>query len=396
MTTMKALYDESSAGQEWMVGIRRELHRIPELGYQEFRTSELIRKALDELGISYRYPVSGTGIIATIGTGGAPCVALRADMDGLPISEKSGVSFCSEHAGRMHACGHDCHIAMLLGAARMLKRREPDLHGTIRLLFQPAEEGGAGGRRMCEEGALDAPRPQRVFGLHVWPLLPTGCVGSRIGTFLAAAASFEVTVEGSGGHAAMPHLAIDPVIGAAKIACELQTIVSRDVDPLDAVVVSVTAIRAGDAFNVIPGDARIQGTLRSLTATGLEFLKQRVRDIASHVAAANRCTARIEFPGCDYPPTLNDATCWTTFHQVAGAMVGEQNVLEMAPIMGAEDFGYYTETVPGCFAMVGIRNEAEGAVHGVHSPQFKVDENAFSLGASLHVAFALQSLSELG
>lgn len=174
MVDIGDLLQESRAGQDWVVAIRRRLHRIPELGYQEVRTSELIRQTLAGLGISYRYPLSETGVIADIGTGAPPCVALRADMDGLPIVEVAELPFRSEHAGRMHACGHDTHIAMLLGAARILKRREGQLPGTVRLVFQPAEEGGAGGKRMCEEGTLDPPSPERVLGLHVWPLIPTG------------------------------------------------------------------------------------------------------------------------------------------------------------------------------------------------------------------------------
>lgn len=204
-----------------------------------------------------------------------------------------------------------------------------------------------------------------------------------------------MTVEGKGGHAAIPHLATDPVVTAAKIACELQTIVSREVDPLDPSVVSVTAIQAGEAFNVIPASARLQGTLRSLTTSGLGFLRTRVSEIASHVAAANRCSVQVEFPGQEYPPTVNDGKCWSLVRRLAAEMLGDQNVVEMAPIMGTEDFGYYAERVPACFAMIGIRNEAKGSIHGVHSPHFNVDEAAFPTGTALHVAFALESLEEL-
>lgn len=386
---------EALAQKDWIVELRRQLHLIPELCYQEIRTSELVRQTLEQLGISYRYPISETGIIADLGSGAPPCVALRADMDGLPIEEATELPFRSQHAGRMHACGHDSHVAMLLGAARLLKQRDREIHGTVRLVFQPAEEGGAGGRRMCEEGALDNPTPERMLGLHVWPQLQTGFVGGRIGTLLAAASSFVVSIEGAGGHAALPHLSVDPVMTASKIVCELQTIVSREIDPLEAAVVSVTAIEGGDAFNVIPARARLQGTLRSLTSPGLTFLRQRVNEMATQIAMANRCRATVDFVGHDYPPTANHGGCWTVLQRCAVALLGSDRVVEMAPIMGAEDFGYYAERVPACFAMVGIRNENLGSVHGVHSPHFKLDEDALPVGTALHVIFALESLAEL-
>jgi IAA-amino acid hydrolase len=392
---IRGLLDEANSVRDWVVEIRRELHQYPELGYQEFRTSELVRRELEELGIPYRHPVAETGVVATLGSGDGPCVALRADMDALPVHEEAEVPFRSKIEGRMHACGHDCHTAMLLGAARLLKQHEPELHGTVRLLFQPAEEGGAGGNRMCLEGALEDPPVERIFGLHVWPFLPVGSIGSRPGTFLATTGALEIRITGKGGHGAMPHFAIDPVTTAAKVVCELQTIVSRELDPLEPAVVSITAIHAGEAFNVIPPEVRMIGTLRSLTGTGLEFLKQRVREIATHVAMANRCAADVEFPGCDYPATVNDAECWELAKEIGRKLLGASDVHELAPVMGGEDFAYYAERVPGCFIGLGVRNESEDAVYSVHHPKFKVDEDALPIGMALHVAFALRSLEEL-
>ncbi len=389
------LIEETRQHREWIVAIRRELHQYPELGYQEFRTSELIRQKLDELGIPYRYPVAETGVVATLGNGDGPCVGLRADMDALPIQEEADVPFRSQHEGRMHACGHDCHTAMLLGAARVLKQREAEIRGTVKLLFQPAEEGGAGGKRMREEGALDDPHVERIFGLHVWPMLPTGTIGSRTGTFLAATGSLAITVVGKGGHAAMPHLAVDPIATAAKVVCELQTIISREVDPLQGGVVSITMVHGGEAFNVIPPEVQMRGTIRSLTGAGLEFLKQRVREIATHVAAANRCEAQVEFPGNDYPPTVNDAHLWSVAQEIGRELLGDSNVQEVPPVMGGEDFAFYTEQVPGCFVALGIREESQGAVYSVHHPKFKADEDALPIGSALHVAFALRSLRDL-
>jgi len=391
----KRLLEEATAHQDWMVGIRRELHRHPELMYEEVRTSTLVCRVLDELGIPFQFPVAETGVVAILGDGQGPCVALRADMDALPIVEEADIDFRSEVDGHMHACGHDCNTAMLLGAARMLKAREPEIHGTVKLLFQPAEEGGAGGLRMCEEGVLTAPTVQRAFGLHVWPYLPTGHVGSRAGALLASAGVFDITVVGMGGHAAMPHIAVDPVTTTAAIVGALQTIVSREIDPLEAAVVSVTTIHGGEAFNVIPPQVRVRGTIRSLTSKGLQFLQERLREVATHVASAHRCEARVEFPGHDYPATVNDVSSWQVARALAADMLGDAAVHEVTPVMGGEDFAYVLERVPGCFVMLGVRNEAAGAVYGVHHPKFVVDEQALPIGAALHVGFALRTLAEL-
>jgi IAA-amino acid hydrolase len=363
--------------------------------YEEVETGALVRRVLAEFAIPFQFPVAQTGVVAVLGDGNGPCVALRADMDALPIHEEADVDFKSEVDGRMHACGHDCHIAMLLGAARILKAHEAQIHGTVKLLFQPAEEGGAGALRMCEGGALSSPVVQRAFGLHVWPYLPTGRVGSRAGTFLASAGVFEITVIGTGGHAAMPHTTVDPVTTAAEVVCALQTIVSREIDPLDAAVVSVSTIHGGDVFNVIPPEVRITGTIRSLTSKGLRVLQDRLSGVAAHVASAHRCEARITFPGNDYPATVNEGASWQSARALAAEILGNDAVHELAPIMGAEDFAFVLERVPGCFVALGVRNEAAGAVFGVHHPKFLVDENALPIGTALHVGFAFRTLAEL-
>ncbi|REK25601.1 MAG: amidohydrolase [Planctomycetota bacterium] len=391
----ESCYDDACSIRDWIVERRRTLHRFPELMYEEVQTSRLVRQTLDELEIPYRYPLAETGVLATIGDGKGPTVALRADMDALPIHEEADISFRSEHDGKMHACGHDCHTAMLLGAARLLKQREDEIHGTVKLLFQPAEEGGAGGQRMRDEGALDDPPVQRIFGLHVWPQLPVGSVGSRTGVFLAAAGGVEMTVRGQGGHAAMPHRAVDPVSVAAKIVNELQTIVSRELDPLNSGVVSITAIHGGDAYNVIPETVQMRGTVRALSMEGLLHIQRRVREIAAHVAEAHRCEVQTSFPGNDYPPTVNDADCWSLAKQLAGELTSPDRVHELDAVMGGEDFAFYTEQIPGCFVAIGVRNEQQGAIFNVHHPKFKVDEDALPLGTALHVGFAMNSLDQL-
>ena len=386
---------ESRAIQGWITELRRRLHRRPELMFEEVETNRLVRETLDQLGISYRSPIARTGVLGFIGRGEGPCVALRADMDALPIQEAADVPFRSEVDGKMHACGHDCHTAMLLGAARLLKAREDELPGVVKLLFQPAEEGGAGGEKMCEEGVLDNPSVRRVFGLHVWPWAPTGSITSRAGTFLAASSAMRVTLYGVGGHAATPHLAVDPVVTAAKVIVEMQTLISRELDPLNSGVVSITAVQGGEAFNIIPQEVELRGTIRALTLETLRHLQSRVREVAEHIALANRCRAEVKYRGSDYPPTVNDPHCWRLAQDIGAEMLGPKRVSESPPLMAGEDFAYYVQRVPGCFLGLGIRNEGIGATYNVHHPSFKVDEDALPIGTALHVAFALRSLEEL-
>jgi len=387
--------DESMSISDWIISIRRELHEHPELMYEEFKTSELIRRELDKLEISYKHPIAETGVLASIGNGNGPCVALRADMDALPIHEETDVSFKSKIDGKMHACGHDCHVSMLLGAAKLLKGKEDQINGTVKLLFQPAEEGGAGGKLMREEGALKNPDVERIFGLHVWPQMPSGQIGSREGTFLAATSSLNLTVKGVGGHAAVPQLTKDPVLTSARIITNLQSIVSRELDPLDSGVVSITVINGGNASNVIPSEVKVKGTLRSLTMDGLRELQKRVKEIAEGIAQAHGCEAIVEYVGNDYPPTVNDSDMWKFAKGIGIELLGDENVSDLDAVMGGEDFAYYTEKVKGCFVVLGMNNPAIDATYSVHHPMFKADEDALHIGTALHTIFALKSLEEL-
>ena len=387
--------DESMSISDWIISIRRELHEHPELMYEEFKTSELIRRELDKLEISYKHPIAETGVLASIGNGNGPCVALRADMDALPIHEETDVSFKSKIDGKMHACGHDCHVSMLLGAAKLLKGKEDQINGTVKLLFQPAEEGGAGGKLMREEGALKNPNVERIFGLHVWPQMPSGQIGSREGTFLAATSSLNLTVKGVGGHAAVPQLTKDPVLTSARIITNLQSIVSRELDPLDSGVVSITVINGGNASNVIPSDVVVKGTLRSLTMDGLRELQKRVKEIAEGIAQTHGCEAIVEYVGNDYPPTVNDSDMWKFAKGIGIELLGDENVSDLDAVMGGEDFAYYTEKVKGCFVVLGMNNPDIDATYSVHHPMFKADEDALHIGTALHTIFALKSLEEL-
>ena len=387
--------DEAKSISDWIINIRRELHEHPELMYEEFKTSELIRRELDKLDIPYKHPIAETGVLASIGNGNGPCVALRADMDALPIHEETDVPFRSKIDGKMHACGHDCHVSMLLGAAKLLKEKENKINGTVKLLFQPAEEGGAGGKLMREEGALKDPAVERIFGLHVWPQMPSGQIGSREGTFLAATSSLSLTVKGVGGHAAVPQLTKDPVLTSARIITNLQSIISRELDPLDSGVVSITVINGGNASNVIPSDVKVKGTLRSLTMEGLKKLQKRVKEIAEGIAQTHGCEAIVEYVGNDYPPTVNDSDMWKFAKKVGIELLGNENVSDLDAVMGGEDFAYYTEKVKGCFVVLGMNNPDIDATYSVHHPMFKADEDALHIGTALHTIFALKSLEEL-
>ncbi len=389
------LLEESKALSQWLIRIRRRIHQNPELGFEENRTSALIRQELDAMGIRYQFPIAVTGIVAQIGTGESPCVALRADMDALPITEKTGVAFKSTKEGRMHACGHDCHTAMLLGAARLLKQRESEIHGTIKLIFQPAEELGTGAKQMCDEGVLINPKVERIFGIHVWPMAPTGTILSRAKTFLGAVGGFKITINGSGGHGAFPHLGIDPVTTAAKLVCELQTIVTREIDPLQSSVLSVTAIQGGTAFNVFPSAVVLLGTFRSLSLETFNFLKTRIREMSEKIAEANRCSAMVESDSLELPPTINDAHCWNIAKNVAIDLLGPERVMESPPFLGGEDFATYALRVPGCFVALGIGDKEKESKFPLHHEKFNVDEDALAIGSALHVAYAIRSLDDL-
>jgi len=379
----------------WILEKRRKIHRHPELMYEEFETSKLVQETLTNLGIPFQKDIAITGVVGIIGDGNGPCIALRADMDALPIHEEAEVDFKSEIDGKMHACGHDCHTAMLLGAARILKEHEDYIKGTIKLIFQPAEEGGAGGKMMRDEGVLVNPDVQQIFGLHVAGQLPTGMLASREGTLLAAAGSLKIIVKGNGGHAAAPHNTIDPIITGSKIVVELQSIISRELNPLESGVISVTMMNGGDTWNVIPSTMELQGTIRSLTLEGLLNLQKRVKEVSESIALANRCEAEVTFPGHDYPPTVNDVSCWELGKSVGKEILGQDKVIDMSPIMGGEDFAYYTQEIPGCFAFLGVSNPEIDAIYDVHHPMFKVDEEALPLGSAIHVNCALKSLSNL-
>ena len=394
MQTSKII-SEAKEIQSWIVEKRRTIHQHPELMYEEFETSKLVQKTLSDLDITFEKDIAITGVVGIVGNGNGPCIALRADMDALPIHEETDIDFKSKIDGKMHACGHDCHTAMLLGAARLLKENEEEINGTIKLIFQPAEEGGAGGKMMRDHGVLQNPKVEQIYALHVAGTMPMGTLASREGTLLAGTSTVKIIVKGNGGHAAAPHHTIDPVVTGSKIIVELQTIISRELSPLESGVISITMTKAGNACNVIPSTMELEGTIRSLTLEGILKLQTRVKEVAESIAIANRCKAEVTFPGNDYPPTINDAECWNLGKSAAIEILGDAQVAEMGPIMGGEDFAYYTQEIPGCFSFLGVGNTEIDAVYDVHHPMFKVDEEALPLGVAIHVNSALKALKSL-
>lgn len=445
----------------WLSDVRRSLHETPELGYDLPVTHKKVSALLKKLGIEHRRARgrASDGIVATIGksiktpsppkkkgdsSSSSPSnddhhhhlvYALRADMDALPILEESSYAHHSKNKGIMHACGHDAHMTMLLGAARLLKEREgkllsfesassssnnnnnasssspsspppPDtLHASVRLLFQPAEEGGAGGKTMADEGELEGVNAG-LSGIHVWPALPAGVVASRPGTLMAAAGRWEAVVKGAGGHGAMPHLSRDPVVAASAVVLALQTLVSREVRPTAGGVVTVARFSTGDgASNVIPDAVKIAGTVRALTSADFDVLRQRVDAVVSGVARAHRCEAAVEWEEQPYAPTVNDAPAERALSEVVERL-GRSEASESTatstgityeraeePTMAAEDFGFMASaTRRAVFAFLGTGDAKKGTHHGLHTSRFLMDDEQLAVGAALHAAMALDGL----
>ncbi|CAI9773587.1 unnamed protein product [Fraxinus pennsylvanica] len=380
---------------DWMVGIRRKLHENPELGYEEFETSKLIREELDKMGISYKYPVAVTGVIGSIGSGKPPFVAIRADMDALPIQEKVEWDHKSKNPGKMHACGHDAHVAMLLGAAKILQENHKLIKGTVLLVFQPAEEGGGGAKKMIDAGALE--NVEAIFGLHVASHVPLAEVESRSGPLLAGSGFFESVISGKGGHAAIPQHSIDPILAASNVIVSLQHLVSREADPLDSQVVTVAKFQGGGAFNVIPDYVTIGGTFRAFSKESLIQLKQRIEEVIMGQAAVQRCNATVNFFSNEkplFPPSVNDKDLHKLFQKVAGNMFGSDGVKDMQPLMGSEDFAFYQEVIPGYFFFLGMKDETMKQNPLPHSPYFRLSEDGLPYGAAMHASLVVRYLLE--
>jgi amidohydrolase len=367
-----------------LIAWRRDFHRYPEVAFQETRTAAKVREFLESLGLSVR-PAGGTGLVAVLeGKEAGKTVALRADMDALPVQEEGEKEYRSLNRGVAHACGHDGHMAMLMAAAKILAGRRRDLSGRVVFLFQPAEEKPPGGAiRMIQDGALDG--VDAVFGLHLWQPFPTGMVGVLKGPMLAQADNFSLTVTGKGGHGAMPHQAVDPIVTAAQIIMNSQTIVSRNVDPLKPCVVTFGTINGGTTHNIIPAEVTMSGTVRTLDPAVQALVERRLREIAEETARACGASCRLEYtPG--YPALVNDSGMVDFVTGVARRILGTGHLQRLNPVMGGEDFAYYLQKVPGAFIFLGA---GDGREFPHHHPAFDIDEAALPVGVLLLTALAL-------
>jgi hippurate hydrolase len=381
---------EAEAGRDGLLSLRRAIHAEPELGLDCPRTRDKLIAALAGLPLTIRHSDRTSGLVATLeGARPGRTVLLRGDMDALPIREATGLDFASREAGKMHACGHDSHSAMLASAARILCARSEEIAGRILFMFQPGEEGHHGARIMLEEGLLGDPLPDAAFALHVWPTLPHGAVACRVGAMLASTDMLQVRIVGRGGHAAMPHDTLDPVPVAAEVVLALQAEVARRTPVTDPIVLSITSISAGTTHNVLPDEVELLGTLRTLSPEGRTRGRAAFERICTHVAAAHGCTADVAIePG--YPATVNDPRAVALVRDIAGG-----DYLELpASNMGGEDFSYLLEKVPGAMAFLGVAPSGEDASRRppLHNPRMMVDEAVLPRGVALHCAFATRFL----
>ncbi len=373
-----------SLGLAWhedIVALRRDFHAHPELGFEEVRTASIVAARLRELGLEVREGVGKTGVVGILRGGfDGPCVLVRADMDALPILEENDWAWKSQSSGTMHACGHDAHTATGLTVARLLAQDKANLHGTIKFMFQPAEEGLGGAQGMIDDGLLCDPKPDFALALHIWSEIEVGQIAVKSGPVMASTDHFTARIIGKGGHGAMPHQTVDPIVIAAQVVLALQTTISRNVKPLDAGVVTIGKVFAGGAFNVIPGEAHLEGTVRTFDETVRALLERRCREIVEELPPVFGATGEFNYQR-DYPATVNDAAIVERVRPAFERVVGVENVVEFEPTMGAEDMSLVLQQVPGCYFFVGGRNEAIGAVYPHHHPKFNIDETALFIGA---------------
>jgi amidohydrolase len=374
---------EALALQDELVARRRDFHRHPELAFEEIRTARIVAEELNNLGIEARTGVGQTGVVGLLeGDHDGPTVLIRADMDALPILEENQTDYVSENTGVMHACGHDGHTTIALAVAKLLAARREEMAGRVKFVFQPAEEIGKGAAAMIGDGVLDDPRPDVSLGLHLWNQTPAGRVGVEPGPVMAAAEEWHCTITGVGGHGAAPHETRDPIVASAQIITALQSIVARDVDPLDVAVVTVGKIRGGDAYNVIPAQVELSGTVRTFLPETRKMIIERMRQICESVASGLNCEATLKMSEMT-PAVVNDDQVTERVQQVAADVVGAENVLPKQRTMIAEDMARLMDGIPGCFFFVGSQNSERGLHYPHHNPRFDIDEAALPVGVAV-------------
>ncbi|MGO4530858.1 M20 family metallopeptidase [Paenibacillus sp. 2TAF8] len=376
-----------------MVEWRRHLHRNPEVSFHEEKTSSFVADMLDSFGIEVKRHVGGHGVIGTLrGDKPGPVVMLRADMDALPIQDEKDVEYASQQAGAMHACGHDGHISMLLGTALYFSRHKQEVRGEIRFLFQPAEELLPGGAvQVIADGALEG--VDVIYGIHLWTPLPVGVVASTAGPMMAAADDFYIDIKGKGGHGGMPQATVDSVVAGSALVMQLQTIVSRSVDPLRPAVLTIGTMQAGSAQNVIAEQCKLSGTVRTFDEETRTGMKERVLTMVAQTGAAHGAETQVKYI-MGYPPVVNDAQETARFFNEATSVFGAERVQNSPMLMPAEDFAYYLQKVPGCFMFVGAGNPEKNAMYPHHHPMFDFDEDAMQTGVKLFVAMAKSYAAE--
>jgi hippurate hydrolase len=384
MELKQSIQEKAKHYSQKFIQIRRHLHAHPELSYQEFETSKFIQQQLQEMGIAFE-TIATTGVLGII-KGKNPearVIALRADMDALQITEENDVSYCSQNAGVMHACGHDVHTTILLGAAQILHELKDEWEGTIKLLFQPGEEKNPGGASfMIRDGALENPKPMGIIALHVHPGLDFGKLSFRKGRVMASADEIYMTIKGKGGHAAAPQLTADTILIASQLIVSLQQIISRNNNPLSPSVLSICSIQGGHTTNVIPTEVKLKGTFRAMDEAwrfkAHELILKQSKGLVESMGAELDILIDVGYPTVDNDPLFTEKN-W----QLANELMGIENVQETEVRMGAEDFGYYTQQIPGCFFRLGVRNIEKGIVHNVHTPKFDIDERAIETGIGI-------------
>ncbi|OWY23021.1 amidohydrolase [Sphingobacteriales bacterium UPWRP_1] len=397
MSLIKKIKTLALSAHPEVVAIRRHLHAHPELSFEEYQTSAFVQEKLTQYGLPFTNGIANTGVVAYVEgkKPGKKTIALRADMDALPITEANEVPYKSTVPGVMHACGHDAHTASLLGAAKILSQLKNEFEGTVKLIFQPAEERSPGGASiMIKEGVLETPKPAGIIGQHVYSMLPAGAVGFRSGMMMASCDEIDLYIYGKGGHGAVPQLTIDPIVLAAHIVTALQQVVSRLNDPTVPCVLTLGKIESvGGAYNIIPEEVRIQGTLRTMNEQWRKEAKQKIEQIATGVATAMGGVCRVQITD-GYPFLINDEELTARCKQAAIELLGKENVHDLPMRMTAEDFAYYTQQIKGCFYRLGTGNAARGITANVHTPIFDIDEEALITGMGLMAWLALNELQD--